>query len=98
VAAVTRRIPAIRVAVVAWLVLVLATWGASRLGQSGANGHGRAVGWVAVTIICVALAKVVVVVEVFMETRTARAWLRLTMLGWSVAVCIGLLAYAGVAP
>lgn len=64
-----------------WLVLMAATSCSWLLGTASFTGHQAA--WIpALGIIAVAMIKVFLVMQEFMEVRAAPAWLRLASHGW----------------
>jgi hypothetical protein len=75
-----------------WLVLVgvtLATWLLSSAGAHASRGAER---WAAVGVLSLAVIKVVLVIENFMEVRAAPRWLRVTTAAWAATLWAGLLA------
>lgn len=78
----------------AWLVLVAVTLFSTEIG-GGASWFG-APAIVTLAVLCIAFAKVAVVMFAFMELRTAPLMLRLLAAGWlSVVLGVLLASYAG---
>lgn len=85
--------------ILAWLLLVAVTLVSSRIGGPHSPGWIGSAAAVTVIVLCIAYAKVAVVMFTFMEVRAAPIVLRLLCAAWLAVVLTGLLAvYFGVLP
>ncbi len=87
-----RRSSTDRAITVAWIGLVLATVVIWWLGGAG-GAFAPTRGPILVAIVVIAFIKIHVVMQVFMDARSAPWRLQLTLVCWALAVCLGVLFF-----